>query len=707
MKKIFYLLLLTVPVLLMTSCADEFLTQSSTSDADQDYVLSNPAGANALLDGALDVWRDSRIHSNGLFYSLTVCSSDAERHPEKYADQERHVPENLYFGGTSGFNIDFGDPSWARAYDIIATCNIIITNYEATDRYQIWLENGVPTELSHIYGQAVALRATLYLELCRYYGDVIHQTSSVFVDTVLTSRDEIYEYQINKLETVVPLMYRVGENASAIKLSRTYVEGLIGRLCLYAGGYATRRTDLGADFYTDVDGNVISFELMGSENNGGVYNRRTDYIKFYEKAKMYLSSLVNNSGSAGLITTDPRGTGVNGEVFGNPFQYVFQTMLDLQVSPESIYEIAETQGVYSERPYAFGRPSGGGGSNAYPCKSYGQSRMQPTYYYGDFDPDDLRRDVTVAVTASVGNGRETLLSLEPGSKTNGGLGNNKWDENRMNPPWYQAQRQSGVNNPYMRMSDVILMLAEVYAELGEDGLAKAELTKVRSRAFSADKQVEKVSNYIASLSGAELKKAIMTERKLEFGGEGIRKYDMIRTGLFSDMIKDLKANLSSMINGLAGDGKYEFANGNVISSYVWTKQVDAGAILGRRLTTQTTDKNDPLLNPGWRGQYNDWEAVNTGRGALDYKDDFTTNTAIKGLFTHIDPEGAEAAALVADGYEMKKWGAWLVEYKEEYSDYVFRGFEDGVAPIYLIPINAQTIATSNGNISNGYGFGQE
>ncbi len=90
---------------------------------------------------------------------------------------------------------------------------------------------------------------------------------------------------------VEPLMYHVGENANAIVtyMTRTYVQGLIGRMCLYAGGYATRRTDLGADFYKNIDGKTISFTKIGSEKNGAVYNRRTDYLDFYKIAKTYIN----------------------------------------------------------------------------------------------------------------------------------------------------------------------------------------------------------------------------------------------------------------------------------------------------------------------------------------------------------------------------------------------------------------------------------
>ena len=66
---------------------------------------------------------------------------------------------------------------------------------------------GKPSELSQLYGEAVALRATCYFELCRFFGDVPHQLVPGVQAEGLTSRDEIYEYHIKKLIQVEPLMY--------------------------------------------------------------------------------------------------------------------------------------------------------------------------------------------------------------------------------------------------------------------------------------------------------------------------------------------------------------------------------------------------------------------------------------------------------------------------------------------------------------------
>lgn len=60
-------------------------------------------------------------------------------------------------------------------------------------------------------------------------------------------------------------MFRAGESSGIDKtfMTRTYVQGLIARMALMEGGYQTRRSDFGNDYYKDLDGNVLSFEKAG------------------------------------------------------------------------------------------------------------------------------------------------------------------------------------------------------------------------------------------------------------------------------------------------------------------------------------------------------------------------------------------------------------------------------------------------------------
>ncbi len=691
MKKLIYIISGAL-ILITASCQKDFLDVQSPSSVDQDFVFSSPDEAYKVMVGNYEIWRGA---NNGLFYDLDVVGSDSETHPESYDAQLRHIPEGLY---ASEISIDYSNSvsAWANLYKIANRSNLIMEAIAKKPEYQSAVAAGTPNAWTQLYGEAAVFRANSYHNLISYFGDVPHFKEAIISTSqtdsaTLVSRDEIYDFQISELQRVEPLMYRLGQSGiNAERFSRTFAQGLIGKMALFAGGYGLRRTDFNY-------GNV-TFDQIGGVKWNAKYVRRTDYKKYYEIAKTYLKAVVENPGSAMLITSDPRGA-----AFNNPFQYNFQYNMNLVVSPESLYEVGETQGQFSERPYAFGRPSGGGSKNAYPNKSYGQSRMHASFYYGEYNPKDLRRDVTVTVTANSGSASERIISFAPGSRDLGGLPNNKWDESRMPNPYIASQRQSGVNWPQMRMADVILMLAEVYAELGEEGLAKAELQKVRSRAFLAADQTTQVTNYIAALSGDALKEAIQQERKLEFAGEGLRRYDLIRTGKMPEKIQQIKNAQLAMVNGLKTNGYYTFPNGNTISNFIYVKavnMVDFG--INKMLTTQCnvdeTDPAYPVKCPGWRGNSDAWPAFTASSGKR--------NLAIKGLYRYIDPNGVEAAALVAQGYVKTDWGSKIVQYTDQYTSNIFKGYQAGDPPRYLLPLSSETISKSNGLITNGYGFSQ-
>jgi len=698
MKKLLYIFL-TFLMVSGISCKD-YLEVSSPSSVDEDFVFTTPDEAFKVMVGCYEIWRNC---NNALFYDVQVVGSDAESHPETYDAQTRHIPEGLY---AADLTIDFADAinSWGSFYKVANRANIIIKVISSKEDYKTAKAAGKVNAWTQLYGEAVTFRASAYHELIRYFGDVPHFSEPIYsasqTDSArCISRDAIYDFEIAALKEVEPLMYRIGEGGiTAERFNRTFVQGLIGRMALHAGGYGLRRTDFNYG--------TATFTQLGSEQWNAKYVRRTDYQNYYNIAKTYLDLCITNSGTATLITTDTRGAG-----FNNPFQRNFQYNMDLAVSPESLFEIAETQAQFSERPYAFGRPSDGGGSNAFPCKSYGQSRMYPAFYYGDFDPKDIRRDVTTTVTSNSGACVEKIIAFTPGSRSNGGLPSNKWDESRMAKPYTTAQRASGINWPIMRMADVVLMMAEVAAELGDETRAKAELTKVRSRAFLAADQAVKVTNYISALSGTALKDAILQERKLEFAGEGLRRYDLIRTGKLPAKIKELRDAEIAMVAGLKAKGYYTFANGNTISNFIWVKALNVSTLsMTKMLTTQCevldTDPTYPVRFPSWRGQCDLWTSSGYTNAAGN------RNLAIQGLFRYIDPAGAEATALQAAGYVKTAWASNIVANEAHYTTNIFKGYTDayyaaGVPPRYLFAMSSETISKSKGLITNGYGFPQQ
>lgn len=719
-NKFLYIALYAAGMLGATSCSD-YLETKSPSTVDADFVFSSTATAKAALEGAKAAMHgaySSHIFGDGLYYAADIAGSDIMRHPEGYAKQPgRHPAEAFYRNGTetgayalTSYMKEGTDGTYGYLFSVIGKCNAITTAFEQKDNFEEMMSQSEPTELSQLYGEAVAIRATCYRELIKYFGDVQFQSTFGVVAGGLVSRDSIYDVCIEQLKKVEPHMYVLGTcptYANNVKnyYSRTYVDGLIGRMALEAGGYQTRRNDIKR---VDGKGNPLTFEALGTDNQNATYGRRSDWKNLYATAKEYFKKAIDNAGTAVFHETDPRSEDKNGRVYNNPYQYFFQQLHDADATyaDESIYEEPFTQGSTGNdpRPYSLGRPSNGGSKIAYPCKNYGQGRINPAFYYGDFDPKDLRRDVSCTVTGSTGKGTEALIPFTPGSKQSaGGISCNKFDENRQTTVWTQAQRRSGINAPYMRLSEMYLGYAEACAATGDNAEAKTYLTKVRNRAFrTADEaNVEGFINKEGSLL-----KAIIDERGFEFAGEGDRRFTLIRTGLLPEKIKEIKDLTRKMLDGLKTNGSYTFENGNTISAYIYTKSVDAAGMkdangntmYGYRLTTQCPEgkENDPVLYPSWRGQKDNWDELGLDYGTKTPK----TNLAIKGLFAPVSDE--EAEELTKDGYKKVNWGKTLVDNDDEYYKYLFYDYDYVSAPIYLWPFTPNIIAT--GGFVNGYGF---
>ena len=686
-NKILSLALCAMGLGALTACSD-YLETSSLSNADGDFVFSNMTTARAAMDGAYGEWHgaiSSHIFGDGLFYAFDIAGSDIMRHPEGYTKQPlRHVPEAFYVNGTEcasydavGYGKEAPNNAYSVLFSVLGKANAITSAIESKAEFDAMVEEGKPTDLTQLYGEAVALRATVYRELIKYYGDVPFQTKMGEPASGLAPRDSIYDVILEELMKVEPLMNPVG--ADKRYFSQTYVDALIGRMALEAGGYQTRRGDIK---YVDGDGDALTFETIGSENNGASYGRRSDWQALYTIAKEYFQKAIDHAGTAKLSANYHD---FFDQLHGNDAAY----------ADESIYEEPFQQGAAGNdpRPYSLGRPSAGGSSNNYPCKNYGQGRINPAFYYGMFDPKDLRRDLSCTVTGLDGKaGKEKLIPFTPGSQANGGgIACNKFDESRQTTVWTKNQRRSGINAPYMRMAEVYLGLAEAAAALGDESTAKLNLKVIRDRAFGGNGNVDA---FIAK-EGSVLK-AVIDERGFEFAGEGDRRFTLIRTGLIAEKIKEVKDLTRKMLDGLKNNGYYTFENGNTISAYIWTKMVDAKKLYGQRNveTTPAGKEDDPVLSPGWRGVNNDWESY-----GLSYSNT-ETNLAIKGLFTKLTD--AEITALEADGYKKTDWGKQLVDNDDEYYKYLFYQYDYQKAPIYLFPFSPNTLST--GGFTNGYGF---
>jgi hypothetical protein len=118
------------------------------------------------------------------------------------------------------------------------------------------------------------------------------------------------------------------------------------------------------------------------------------------------------------------------------------------------------------------------------------------------------------------------------------------------------------------------------------------------------------------------------------------------------------------------------------------------------VTQEAPDDTNPALYPGWRGIYNWGAAAHTATAK---------NLAIKGLYEYIDPNGAEAAALEADGYIRVNWGITIwsnPNAKAMFNAAILDGVagRENLAPRYFHPMPLTVIDQSKGNVTNGYGL---
>ena len=684
-----YIFMAGCALIATTSCSD-YLETSSPSTITESSATTSVAGCRSVMDGAYTNFHNvlvSHLFGNGMFYAGDAAGSDIERHGGERA--ANRIPyETFYFGGDADTRSNYNsatefkeapDDAFAQLYAIISSTNAVINGVteeqKAGDQGKDYLK---------IIDEAKVMRATCYRELIKYYGDV----PAIFVNSseipTQSSRLDTYNQIIKDLQEVTEsaLLDEI-TTTNKDKFTLQYAYALLGRIALERAGYQTFRLDL-------TDASLLEKHTDYTDVEEATYARAKDYKTYYDIAY-----------NAFKWVTENKGDGIS---FNESDYSEFFTQLhgaDRTYANESIFEDEQIQGASGncERSYSIGRPSNGGSSNAYPCKSYAQCRINPAFYYGVFDPKDVRRDVSCVVTGSDGKGYEVIIPFDIATTAKGaGISCGKFDENRQGTVWTKNQRRSGINNPYMRISEVYLGLAEaaLMKTTPDQSTATTYYNKTHARAG------------LGTVNGVTFEDVI-DERGFEFAGEGERRWTLIRTGLIGKKVKEIKDLTASMMEGLKSTkGYYEFPNGNQISQYIYTKQInpkEEGLDLDSRLIPATSSSMlkpafepasdlEAIQFPGWRGQ-KDWETIST---FTNYEDNPKSNLAIRGLFKHLD-------TAPDDSYTKVDWGVTLVKNSDMesfYSNEIFSGWDCKSAPIYLLPFTRNDCI--GGGVTNGYGF---
>ncbi len=593
MKSIYKTIVLGMCALGTAAC-DDFLEQTSPSEQTATTVFNSVTYTQQALN---KVYSGLTLdHTYGCRIPLNLSlNSDIELIDGLDASAVIAVSER----GAGNYNASPTwtklDDNWKNMFAMIENANIVIEGIEGSSLMAT--EGSTRNTMLRYKGEALGLRAMLYADLVKLYGDVPGKFETTAVDGSnldmgKTDRDEIYERLLADLDEAIECLPWAGENNySTEHITKGFAHGLYARIALAYAGYSIRES--AKDGYETLAGSDGTYPVQRPS--------AAKRAELYRAALSHLDCLI----ASGIHKLNPS--------FDNEWTLINQKTLD-NTYRENIYEVAHGMNFSGEMGYTIGVRLNGVTSTYGYGNSSGKVKLTAPFFMS-FDPKDQRRDLTCA-TYEIKPGDDNSAVETMQSNTPFGIYVAKWDVRKMGQEWLAANKNAttkwgyGVNWVVMRYSDVLLMYAEVLNELeGADatgptcGLtAREALRMVRSRAFDASAQAD-VDAYVASIaSGSDFFDAIVNERAWELAGEALRKFDLVRWGLLDAKINQFKSDYLALTQTALQKLYYKMSSEDVnkidMSSICWYEEPSdpdaykSTTFWGSKIDDKGTDSNE-------------------------------------------------------------------------------------------------------------------
>lgn len=484
-------------IAMMSSCND-YLDVDSPSKYSPDYVFSTTTEANRALNGVYAQLLSNNAWGNAYVNSLVLNSDvDFASNAGQYSGTNNPKRFDVTSDGGTMKSV------WEAAYQGVEYANNFVYNLEKSPAY-LNAEIDDKMEYDQMLGEAKVIRAMFYNELCWYFGDVpftlIPTYSNTSFITPIESRDSIRATLIRDLATAAPKM-KFAENLTngVERVSKEACWAMIARLALTAGGYSLRP-----------DGNSY-----------GKMERPSNYRDFYNTAMIYADSVI--------ISQKHKLDKNFQDVFVDECNYIVNSGDDV------IFEIPFAKEANGNIGYYQGPTVSNNSGGLVTDHNWGQSNggaRVEAFYRFSFDEEDARRDYVNGMWYYDG------LSV-PKIRADYTVHNNKWSKlwntSGMGP---DKGGNTGINYPYLRYADVLLMYAEAANEVKNGPTTEAieALCQVRDRAFrNSSNKDAKVKTYVDGFKTKEaFLKAVLNERKWEFAGENMRWKDLVRNNTYNE-----------------------------------------------------------------------------------------------------------------------------------------------------------------------------
>jgi hypothetical protein len=493
----------------LTSCKD-YLEVEPLALNTTEYTFSNVSGATAAVIGAYDPLSGDYGYGQRISLYFPLDSDELIGSAGAPADPRRQIARYTVLP-----NNDDVTKCWNQLYQGVERANICIEQIPKMSLYTSGSATDVAA-LRRLHGEALTLRAQYLFELVRNWGNVPVQFTPAVSGQDFNLPNSPSTATLQRLvadlllaEDLVPWRSQAGPANE--RITKGAVKALRARIALYRGGYS----------------------LQGSQ-----LVRPGDYLDYYRIARQEC---------ADLMTVDAR----REHTLNPSFLDVFKSINELRPeasSNELMFQagMATATGASGSKLGYYNGPRLQNMSNIY-GSTQGAVTIAPPYFYA-FDSTDTRRDVTIT-TYGISSSGTFQIGVPLNAVTDG-----KFRRDWHVPPVTGSVNYLDYNWPIIRYADVLLMFAETENELnGPTQAAQDALLEVRARGFGGSRTLASASLTRGGFSlgsKATFFDALVNERYVEFGGEGIRKYDLIRWNLLETKLTEVKANIEKMAQGL-------------------------------------------------------------------------------------------------------------------------------------------------------------
>ena len=488
---------------MMTSCdmeAPTISTLDETSVFSQYSLAESEIMSIHVSFGETNSYRGRFLPYYGLNTDLEVGSGT---YPSlKSSSEDKQSLLNYGTIATNG-QMNTENNAYAKFYEGIERANLAI---QGIRKYGDPENN---KDMAQLLGEALTLRAVVYNDLLKGWGDVParfkpNDPTNVYLPRC--NRDSIYKVLLADLKEAEDYCYWPNENQitkSTERVSKSFVKGLRARIALYAGGYGLR---------------------------GDGYRKSKDpeleTSKMYQIAKEECLDVIN-SGRNKLGN------------FKDNFTKLCQD--NVTAGDESLWEIPFSDG-RGRVLYTFGIKHNA--KDQYTSQPQGGVNGPIPYLYYDYDTEDIRRDITCVPY-------EWSKELTNGKSNQQLRAINKWCFGKLRYEWMKSDRRlklgandDGINWQYMRMADIYLMAAEAINALDGPTAAWPYMKPILDRALPAEKVAALQAKYTASQEA--FFNGIVEQRAFEFAGESLRKADLIRWGIIDEKMAEAKEKLTRL-----------------------------------------------------------------------------------------------------------------------------------------------------------------